>query len=122
MAALFALGVMSIGWMVFVAGLIAIEKLAPWKALANRAIAVGLAVLGVAVAFFPEHVPGLTLPGSPEANAAMMRMNGSDMKSMPKTAPATKGSAMPGMTKKSSGMGKKKSSSMDDMNGSSGQK
>src|SRR5258707_1197299 len=39
MAALFALGVMSIGWMVFVAALIAIEKLLPWKDSANRAIA-----------------------------------------------------------------------------------
>ena len=35
MAALFALGVMSIGWMVFIAALIALEKLLPWKAAAN---------------------------------------------------------------------------------------
>ena len=34
MAALFALGVMSLGWMAFIAALIAIEKLLPWKALA----------------------------------------------------------------------------------------
>ena len=46
MAALFALGVMSIGWMAFVAALIAIEKLLPWRALANRGIAVLLLVLG----------------------------------------------------------------------------
>ena len=32
MAALFALGVMSVGWMAFVAALIAVEKLLPWKA------------------------------------------------------------------------------------------
>jgi predicted metal-binding membrane protein len=78
MAALFALGVMSIGWMVFVAGLIAVEKLAPWKEVANRGIAVGLAVLGIAVAFAADDVPGLTIPGSPEADAAMMRMQGDD--------------------------------------------
>jgi predicted metal-binding membrane protein len=71
MAALFALGVMSIGWMAFIAALIAIEKLLPWKAVANRGIAMLLVVLGLAVAFAPEDVPGLTLPGSPEAMQAM---------------------------------------------------
>jgi predicted metal-binding membrane protein len=59
MAALFALGVMSVGWMVFVAALIAIEKLLPWKRVANRGIALGLAVLGVAVMLSPGSVPGL---------------------------------------------------------------
>jgi predicted metal-binding membrane protein len=39
MAALIALGVMSVGWMVLVATLIAVEKLLPWKAVANRSIA-----------------------------------------------------------------------------------
>jgi predicted metal-binding membrane protein len=62
MAALLALGVMSAGWMVFVAALIAVEKLLPWKALANRSIATLLAVLGLAVAIAPEDVPGLTVP------------------------------------------------------------
>jgi predicted metal-binding membrane protein len=74
MAALFALGVMSIGWMVFVAALIATEKLLPWKAVANRGIAVLLVVLGLAVAFAPEDVPGLTEPDSAEAQAAMDSM------------------------------------------------
>jgi predicted metal-binding membrane protein len=74
MAALFALGVMSIGWMAFIAALIAGEKLLPWKAAANRGIAVLLAVLGIAVAFAPEDVPGLTLPDSPEAAQAMEAM------------------------------------------------
>jgi predicted metal-binding membrane protein len=74
MAALFALGVMSIGWMVFVAGLIATEKLLPWKAVANRGIAVMLVVLGLAVAFAPEDVPGLTEPDSAEAQSAMESM------------------------------------------------
>jgi predicted metal-binding membrane protein len=63
MAALLALGVMSVGWMVFVAALIAVEKLLPCKAVANRSIAILLAVLGLAVAFAPQQVPGLTVPG-----------------------------------------------------------
>jgi predicted metal-binding membrane protein len=71
MAALFALGVMSIGWMVFVAALIAAEKLLPWKAVANRGIAVLLAALAIAVAFAPAQVPALTIPGSPEAMKTM---------------------------------------------------
>ena len=74
MAALFALGVMSLGWMAFIAALIAIEKLLPWKALANRGIAVLLLALGLGVAFTPSDVPGLTLPDSPEARQAMESM------------------------------------------------
>ena len=74
MAALFALGVMSVGWMAFIAALIALEKLLPWKAVANRGIAVLLVALGLAVAFAPEDVPGLTLPDSPEAMEAMEAM------------------------------------------------
>jgi predicted metal-binding membrane protein len=64
MVALFALGSMSVGWMAFVAALIAIEKLAPWRSAANRAIAVTLVVLGLAVVTVPEQVPGLTVPTS----------------------------------------------------------
>jgi predicted metal-binding membrane protein len=74
MAALFALGVMSISWMFVVAALIAVEKLLPWKAIANRGIAVVLAVLAIAVAFTPGDVPGLTIPGSPQAAGAMDAM------------------------------------------------
>jgi predicted metal-binding membrane protein len=79
MAALFALGVMSVGWMVFIAALIAAEKLLPWKAHANRGIALLLAVLGVAVMLAPEDVPGLTLPDSAEAGQAMDAMGSSSM-------------------------------------------
>ena len=78
MAALFALGVMSLGWMAFIAALIAIEKLLPWKSVANRGIAVLLLVLGLAIAFAPESVPGLTVPGSAEA---MQGMDGGSMSS-----------------------------------------
>ena len=78
MAALFALGVMSIGWMVLVAALIATEKLLPWKAVANRSVAILLVILGVGVALLPEDVPGLTLPNSPEAARAMDSMGMGD--------------------------------------------
>jgi predicted metal-binding membrane protein len=74
MAALFALGVMSVGWMVLVAALIAAEKLLPWRTVAIRGIAVLLAVLGIALAFAPEDVPGLTVPGSSDAAPAMEEM------------------------------------------------
>jgi predicted metal-binding membrane protein len=84
MAALFALGVMSVGWMVFIAALIAAEKLLPWRVFANRGIAVLLVALGLAVAFFAADVPGLTLPDSPEARAAMESMGmGETTESMP---------------------------------------
>jgi predicted metal-binding membrane protein len=76
MAALFALGVMSLGWMALIAALIAAEKLLPSKELANRGIAVLLLALGLAVAFTPASVPGLTLPGSPQATHAMKSMDG----------------------------------------------
>ncbi len=67
MAALFALGVMNITWMVLVAALIAIEKLFPWKRIANRGVATVLVVLGLAVALTPASVPGLTVPESEAA-------------------------------------------------------
>jgi predicted metal-binding membrane protein len=62
MAALFALGVMSIGWMVLIAVLITFEKLLPWEVIPSGATAALLVVLGVAVMFFPDEVPGLTIP------------------------------------------------------------
>jgi len=77
MAALFALGVMSLGWMALIAALIAAEKLLPWKALASGGIAALLLILGLGVAFAPASVPGLTVPGSPEAMRSMESMEGS---------------------------------------------
>ena len=64
MAALFALGVMSISWMVVIAALIAIEKLLPWPRLSTGATAASLALLGLAVVLAPEQVPWLTIPMS----------------------------------------------------------
>ena len=70
MAALFALGVMSIGWMVLIAAVIAIEKLMPRISLASLGIVGVLAVLAGSVAFASDHVPGLTIPHSPEGMRA----------------------------------------------------
>jgi predicted metal-binding membrane protein len=64
MASLFALGVMSITWMLVVAALIAGEKLLPWKAAANRGIALLLVAVAVFVAVAPGSLPGLTIPGA----------------------------------------------------------
>jgi predicted metal-binding membrane protein len=63
MASLFALGVMSIAWMAFVAGLIAVEKTLPWRRVATFGTAAMLLVLGVLVLVAPDGVPGLTIPG-----------------------------------------------------------
>ncbi len=56
MIALFALGVMSLGWMAVVGAFIALEKMFPWQRFANRAVAVALVVIALGVAL----VPGMT--------------------------------------------------------------
>ena len=53
MASLFALGVMSVPWMVAIAVLIAVEKLLPRKNVANRLVAITLLALGLGVALAP---------------------------------------------------------------------
>jgi predicted metal-binding membrane protein len=63
MASLFALGVMSIPWMAFVAGLIAIEKTLPWRRTATYGTAAVLLVLGVLILTSPHTIPWLTVPG-----------------------------------------------------------
>ena len=66
MAALFALGWMSLTWMVFVAVLVGAERVLPWGRATRLAVAVVLVVLGGAVAL--GKVPGLTAPsGAMEA-------------------------------------------------------
>ena len=62
MASLFALGVMSIAWMAFVAALIAAEKTLPWGRAATYGTAAILLALGVLVVAVPEAIPGLTIP------------------------------------------------------------
>jgi predicted metal-binding membrane protein len=63
MAALFALGVMSLSWMAFVAVLIALEKTAPWRRVVTWGTAAVLLALAVAVLVAPHSVPGLVVPG-----------------------------------------------------------
>ena len=75
MAALFALGVMSITWMVVIAALIVIEKVLPWRETAEAVTVVVLLALAIGVAFFPGQVPGLTTPDSPAAMRAMDSMS-----------------------------------------------
>jgi predicted metal-binding membrane protein len=76
MAALFALGVMSLEWMAVVAGLIAAEKTLPWRRAVLWGTTVVLLALAVAVIAVPHSVPGLVVPGG-------MSAGGSDMGSMP---------------------------------------
>jgi len=62
MAALFALGIMSVAWMAFVAGLIAVEKIVPWRRVAVWGTAGVLLGLGVLMLAAPSAIPGLTIP------------------------------------------------------------
>ena len=63
MAALFALGLMSILWMAIVAGLIALEKTLPSYRVATYVTAGVLFGLGVLLLVAPDALPGLTTPG-----------------------------------------------------------
>jgi predicted metal-binding membrane protein len=104
MASLFALGLMSLTWMIVIAALIAVEKLLPNKALANRSVASVLLILGLGVALFPKDVPALTLPGSPAAVRATHAMGMGSM-NMPRGAtPNMTKHAMPGMSKQAGAM------------------
>jgi predicted metal-binding membrane protein len=62
MAALFALGVMSIFWMAVVAGLITVEKVLPWRRVAVWSTALLLLALAVGVLAVPDSVPGFVVP------------------------------------------------------------
>jgi predicted metal-binding membrane protein len=62
MAALFALGVMSILWMAVVAGLITIEKVMPWRRVAVWSTTLLLLLLAVGVLVAPGSVPGFVIP------------------------------------------------------------
>jgi predicted metal-binding membrane protein len=64
MAALFALGVMSLAWMSVIGALIAIEKLLPWRRVGVAITTTVLVLLAVGVTLVPEHVPGLAVPGT----------------------------------------------------------
>lgn len=64
MLILFALGVMSITWMLVVAGLIFAEKVLPRGDRLTRVFAVAFIAVGIWVAAAPASVPGLTRPAS----------------------------------------------------------
>ncbi|SDC45205.1 Predicted metal-binding membrane protein [Geodermatophilus telluris] len=64
MAALFALGVMSVVWMAVVAALIAVEKTLPWRRVATWGTTAVLLTLGLLVLTAPQAVPALTVPGA----------------------------------------------------------
>jgi predicted metal-binding membrane protein len=68
MASLFALGVMSLTWMAVVAGMIAIEKILPWRRVATYTVTGLLLVIGVLLLTAPHAIPALTIPGSNPMN------------------------------------------------------
>ncbi len=72
MVALFALGVMSLTWMVLVATLIALQKTLPWRRAVTWGIGGLLLVLAIAVVAVPHDVPGLVVPGG--SHSAMSSM------------------------------------------------
>jgi predicted metal-binding membrane protein len=74
MLILFALGVMSITWMLVVAGLIFAEKVLPRGDRLTRVFAVAFIAVGIWVAAAPGSVPGLTQPTS--TSAMSMHMSG----------------------------------------------
>ena len=60
-----------VNWMAFVAGLVALEKLAPWPRHTTAGVAAVLLALAVGVLALPHDVPELVVPGSPGAMHAM---------------------------------------------------
>jgi predicted metal-binding membrane protein len=71
MAALFALGAMSLLWMALIAVVIGAQKLPSRGARTILAAPLVLAALSVGVATFPGGVPGLTIPGGSGAMHSM---------------------------------------------------
>jgi predicted metal-binding membrane protein len=86
MAALFALGAMSVAWMIVIAILIAVEKMLPWRGAATVGVAAILVGLAIGVAAAPGRVPGLTVPTGHDG----MHMNGMGQRDRmsPKAMPA----------------------------------
>jgi predicted metal-binding membrane protein len=84
MIALYALGIMSIPWMVVLTVFIAGERLVPQHSLARATVAVVLVVVGVGIAAAPASVPALTIPraGHPAAMGMGIGMGASSGMSM----------------------------------------
>jgi predicted metal-binding membrane protein len=74
MAALFAVGIMSLGWMAVIAAFIAGEKLLPWPKASRYAVAVALLALGLAVSLVPADVPGFAEPTGQAMHDGGMQM------------------------------------------------
>jgi predicted metal-binding membrane protein len=74
MVALYALGFMSITWMVVATVLIAGERLVPRRPLAVAAVAVLLVAVGAGIAAAPAAVPALTIPPAAGHHAMGMGM------------------------------------------------
>jgi len=71
MAALFALGVMSLTWMAVVAVLITLEKTVPGRRAVTGATAAVLLAIAVLLAASPHLLPGLSVPGGMPAGMGM---------------------------------------------------
>ena len=104
MAALFALGAMSLTWMLLIGALIAAEKLLPWQQASSAGVAVVLGALALGVAVSPANVPALTVPGSPAAMKAMGAMSGSGSMSHSGSGGMSKSSGSGAMPKSSGSM------------------
>jgi hypothetical protein len=66
---------MSVSWMAVVAGLIAVEKILPWRRTATYGTAFVLLAVGILVLVAPGALPGLTIPGH-DSVPAMSPMKG----------------------------------------------
>ena len=73
MVVLFALGVMSLFWMVMIAAVIFVEKVFPNRPRLTTAVGIGLIALGLWVAVAPSTVPMLTEPGQSPSMEMEMR-------------------------------------------------
>jgi predicted metal-binding membrane protein len=95
MAALFAVGAMSLVWMALISVLVAAEKLLPWRAIATVGVASVLATVAIGVAAAPARVPALTIPGGPKEMRAMgmMRKPNSSRIAMPNSKRMAPGTA-----------------------------
>ena len=74
MAALFALGVMSLTWMAVVAGIIAAEKTLPWRRVVVWGTTAALLAFAVTLMVVPHSLPGLVVPDNGGGNMTMGTM------------------------------------------------
>ena len=74
MAALFALGVMSLTWMAVIGAVVAVEKAGPRPRLTTSVAAGLLTLLAVVILVAPHDIPGLVVPSSSGSARAMSAM------------------------------------------------